>query len=335
MHLFSSTYRGKISGLKIGGDQCDITSGTFGDIKTTDLKVTNAFNTSTLTANQLVSQTLSSSAILSTSIVTSSIDANIVNSNIGNISDMRVNSLTSATNDIEVKDNLIITDPYYIKLSTIGSNTSSGVAIQDEKKNNMVTINPSSGFVDFKYSGRFNNDIYTNIIQPKIPTDELAINHVCINKLNTYYLAAYRNLNGFQVNGTTFETGTEFPASLTSSTFIKTNFIDLFDFSLYGWSAVQLFSQDSVYQVSFNITADNTNHDVYIELSSHTKIAPHSNTSQLARCIIVNGSKKSAGFSGLWHYTTSQPVIALTFYSPQGSTTLNNMNFNIGLLRLN
>jgi hypothetical protein len=197
-----------------------------------------------------------------------------------------------------------------------------------------VTFDSSQGDVEFDVGTKFLSGVYTDIIYPQTSGGEIDSLATAINRKSTYSMMQYQGLQNFQVNGTSFLGGTNFPASLSTASPIYSNFLDPFNPTIFGWSEGTAFSEASIYNVTVSISATSSNHPVTARLAM-TNPANGDLSDFLADTIIPTGTSGNGTISGVVPVIAPFTHISLVFYSPQGATTLNNLNMNVTFNRLN
>lgn len=197
-----------------------------------------------------------------------------------------------------------------------------------------VTFDSSQGEAEFNVGTRFDNGLYTGVIYPRVSGGEIDSLATAVNRKSTYSLIRYQAMQNFSVNGTSFITGTPFPASLASSVSTYTNFDTPFNPTLFGWSESVAFTESSTYTVSVAISATSSNHPVQARLAM---IDPSNGNGAdfLATMTIPTGTAGDGSLTGTVNIAAPFTHIGVVFYSPQGATTLNNFNMNVTFNRLN
>ena len=223
-----------------------------------------------------------------------------------------------------------------IKTSTIQPSTGTNLlSIQDQKQRDFITVDGSQDEVNFPFAGKFESGLKTNSIYAETGgSGEIQSFGKSLNLLNTYQFYEYRSIPDIGAPFGTFAAATPLPASsLPTPTLEKSNFQFPFTTNNGGWLSGVAFDQNPVYQVTFSITGNNSNHPAVIALASYD-VVTNTKKDYIARGIMDSGIGRSASVTGTWVYESTFPTIGFVIYSPQGGTAISASEINVTFTRL-
>ena len=223
-----------------------------------------------------------------------------------------------------------------VKTSTLQPSTGTNtLSIQDQTQRDFIVVDGSQDEVKFPFNAKFESGLTTNSIYAESGgSGEITSLAKSLNLLNTFQYYEYRAIPDIGAPFGTFSAATPLvAAALPTPSVEKSNFQFPFTTNNGGWLGGVAFDQNPVYQVTFSITGNNSNHPAVIALASYD-VVTNTKKDYIARGIMESGIDRSASVTGTWVFESTFPTIAFVIFAPQGGTTISGSEINVTFTRL-